>query len=445
MECENDDEAAPPKAPRVLAVTHSNGAADVLLQALLNIGIPAVRLGRPSSVSPHVQHRTIIAIAEKVPAVLKLRHKANDVTLDNQSRTSAEFEFRQYMSDIQKVIIKTAPVIVASCIGANQLLNEDVSFPIVVLDEAAQTTEPALTCALAVAKAQQVVMIGDSKQLPPTITAMELKDNLGVSPMSRLEKDGVDEVTLSVQYRMPPALLEHPSNYFYNGLVRCSTSIQNKEHKLPMGFPWPKSRNSDANIPLAFIDSGKNNEYTHNFGGKSNPTEAELVTNIISSLIKNDETLTKNIAVITPYSKQVQLIRMELAMKGTGHQNSFHRVKVGTVDSFQGQETEIVIFSAVRSNELKEMGFLRDPRRLNVAITRAKTGLILVGDRTLLKTCRHWAALIESCERRGCLVDSTALKEEPTLEMAQLSDEEKKEITLNESDEFYGLFSPPNQ
>ena len=110
------------------------------------------------------------------------------------------------------MIIKAAPVVVASCIGANQLLNEDVSFPIVVLDEAAQTTEPALLCALSVARAGQVILIGDTKQLPPTITSMELRSSLGVSPMSRLETEGVDQVTLCVQYRMPPALLEHPSN-----------------------------------------------------------------------------------------------------------------------------------------------------------------------------------------------------------------------------------------
>ncbi len=443
LESESDEsESEPPKAPRVLAVTHSNGAADVLLQALLNIGVPAVRLGRPSSVSPNIQHRTIIAIAEKIPAVMKLRQKANDSTLDNQSRTSAEFDLRQYMLDVQKVIIETAPVIVASCIGANQLLNENVSFPLVVLDEAAQTTEPALTCALAMAKAEQVVLIGDSKQLPPTITSMELRDNLGISPMSRLESVGVDQVTLSVQYRMPPELLYHPSNYFYNGLVKCAPSLQTRVHKLPSGFPWPKSPVEEKYIPLAFIHSGKNNEYTHNFGGKSNPTEAKLVTNTISLLLANDEILAKNIAVITPYSKQVQLIRMELGMKGSGKKNSMDQIKVGTVDSFQGQETEYVIFSAVRSNELKEMGFLRDPRRLNVAITRAKRGLILIGDKTLLKTCRHWAALLESCRRRGCVVDSLSLEEEqPSLEMAQLSKEEKEEISLDKTDEFYGLFN----
>jgi hypothetical protein len=438
VESENEKPISTSTPPRILAVAHSNGAADVLLEALLNIGVPAVRLGRPSSVSPNVQHRTVIAITEKLPAIVKLRQKASDTSLERQDRSAAAFELKQYMGDLQKAIMNNAPVVVASCIGANKLLNENVSFPIVVLDEAAQTTEPALICPLAGSKAEQVVLIGDTRQLPPTITAMDLRNNLGVSPMSRLENDGVDQVTLSVQYRMPPSLLEHPSSYFYGGLVSCAEENKSKDIDLPSGFPWPNS------IPLAFIQSGNNNEIAHNFGGKSNPTEAALVVRIISDLIDDGDIDARNIAVITPYSKQVQLIRMELSSKERGGRNSMHQVKVGTVDSFQGQETDLVIFSAVRSNEIKEMGFLRDSRRLNVAITRAKRGLILIGDRVLLRTCRHWAALLESCETRECLMDATALdqqqKQEP-LSLEETHGNENDLSQLDDSDEFYGLFT----
>lgn len=427
------------KPPRILAVAHSNGAADVLLEALLNMGVPAVRMGRPSSVSPKVQHRTVVAIAEKIPAVVRLRGKANDNSLDMQSRAAAEFDLKRYITDTKKVIMETAPVIVASCIGANQLLDEDVSFPIVVLDEAAQTTEPALVCSLAVAKAEQVILIGDTKQLPPTITSVELRDTLGVSPMSRLEKVGISEVTLGIQYRMHPTLLQHPSNYFYDGLVKCATEHNSaKYNALPAGFPWPKS------LPLAFIDSGVNNEITHNFGGRSNPTETQIVMRIICDLLNHGDINARDIAVISPYSKQVQAIRMELSMnEGRCRNKNIFQVKVGTVDSFQGQETDLVIFSAVRSNELKEMGFLRDPRRLNVAITRARKGLILIGDKRLLKTCRHWSSLLDSCDERGCLVDVTSLQKEKIESSPSESLQEENYSSLqNNSDEFYGLFSP---
>lgn len=392
--------------PRILAVTHSNGAADVLLQALLQMNVPAVRAGRPASVSPLVQHRTIAALSERMPEVVRLRQLAGNATLDSETRQTAVYEAKRYMNDVQSIIAKSAPVVVASCIGAQQLLSsmgeseneEDESmFPIVVLDEAAQTTEPALMCALAAAKARQVIFIGDTKQLPPTVSTQdgELRKTLGVSPMERLLKNGIDEFILHEQYRMPQSLLYHPNKYFYNGVVKCATNggADQNLHP-PNGFPWP----SPNDEPLAFLEIGNDSEVAHNMGGRSNPTEVEVIVDIIGKVIAAGDISAKSIAIITPYSKQVQLFRTELINA------NLSGVQVGTVDSFQGQETDLVIFSAVRSNRLKELGFLRDERRLNVAITRAKRGLIVVGDPTVLRTCRHWAALLENCSDRGCVL-----------------------------------------
>lgn len=434
---DSDDIYNNSKAPRILAVTHSNGAADVLLEALLNMGVPAVRLGRPSSVSAKVQHGTVIAIAETIPEVARLRQKANNASLDSQSRSAAEFDCKQYLKDTINAIYANAPVIVASCIGANQLLKEGISFPIVVLDEAAQTTEPAFMCALAVSKAEQVILIGDTKQLPPTITAMELKDSLGLSPMSRLEKVGIDKVTLGIQYRMPQSLIDHPSKYFYDGLVSCANNDANHA-KPPTGFPWPNS------LPLAFIHSGEDNEIAHNFGGKSNPTEISLIKRILINLLEFGNIDAHDIAVITPYSKQVQAIRVELTSNmGVDKRMKMDQIKIGTVDSFQGRETDLVLFSAVRSNLLKEMGFLRDPRRLNVAITRARKGLILVGDRNVLNTCKHWASLLKSCEDRGCVIDSIhPLQMNEERQKRRNSEDEMFDEVFGDSDELYGLFEP---
>jgi superfamily I DNA and/or RNA helicase len=425
------------KKPRVLAVAHSNGAADVLIEALLKMGVPAVRLGRPASVSPSVQHRTIPAITQKLPDVVKLRQTAYDLSLDSQTRSAAAYELMQSVNDMKQTIIEAAPVVVTSCITAHQLLETGVTFPIVILDEAAQTTEPALVCALASAKASQVVLVGDTQQLPPTVTSEGLRDTLGVSPMARLEKAGVAQQTLRVQYRMPPFLLEHPSRYFYDGLVSCAPG-SHTETLQPSGFPWPASQ------PLAFIQVGNDSEVTHSFGGKSNPTEAELVSNIVSDLLEGGDVGGSDIAVITPYSKQVQLIRSELAnLRKTP---SAQHIRVGTVDSFQGQEVNIVIFSAVRSNPMNELGFLRDSRRLCVAITRAKRGLILVGDQKTLRSCRHWAALLESCEARGCSLDRKDLEKRYTLASlggiadSSVVDEVLQELFDKSSDDLLGLF-----
>ena len=227
---DNDNIVDVARSPRVLAVTHSNGAADVLLQVLLQMNVPAVRAGRPASVSPSVQHRTIAALSEKIPAVVELRRQAGDVSLDSETRQSAIYEAKKYMNDAQSVIARSAQVVVASCIGAQQLLTtvsgdkEDESvFDIVVLDEAAQTTEPALICALAASDACQLVLVGDTMQLPPTVTTqdVELRKTIGISPMERLLKNGIDEFVLKEQYRMPQALLHHPNTYFYGSVVKC--------------------------------------------------------------------------------------------------------------------------------------------------------------------------------------------------------------------------------
>ena len=397
---------------RVLAVTHSNGAADVLLEALLAMGVPAIRYGRPATVSPMVQHRTVIAMAEKMPQVVALRRKATNAQLDKQRRGAALYDLRQSVVDAQRLIVTTAPVVVTSCIGAYQLLIDEEkdatgkhNFDTVVVDESAQTTEPALLCALAAARPDQLVLVGDTRQLPPTITCNDVRDTLGISPMTRLEQAGVGEVTLRVQYRMDPALLEHPSKYFYNGLVKSAQDVveRSQSNRLPLGFSWPSSD------PLAVVRVGNgDSEIRHNFGGRSNPSEAEVVASIVLDLLDEGDVEASGIAVISPYSKQVQLIRNKLAATTLSRRSMIrnsHNVRVGTVDSFQGQEADLVIFSSVRSNPMRELGFLRDSRRLCVSITRAKRGFILVGDTQVLRSCRHWNALLESCERRDYIVD----------------------------------------
>ena len=437
--------------PRVLAVAHSNGAADVLLEALLQLGVPAVRVGRPASVSPSVRHRTVIAMADTHPEVVALRQQSRDLTLESHVRSHLMAETRHCISEVCKTILRTAPVCVASCVGAHQLLEDgsDVPFPLVVVDEAAQTTEPGLLCALAAVKAEQAVFVGDTRQLPPTVASesSEVRDNLGVSPMARLELKGVEQRTLNTQYRMAPALLEYPSRYFYDGRVTCANEIMN-DRPPPLGFSWPRS---DA--PLAFIQVGSNLEVTHEFGGKSNPVEAALIADAVLGLVQAGDVEPREVAVISPYSKQVQRLRFEIAAR------NIRDVRVGTVDSFQGQETDVVLFSAVRSNNDNEMGFLRDPRRLCVAITRARRGLVILGDQKVLRTSRHWAALIDSCQERGCfsIADeiefAQVMQRKPQRGAVISYDKTSKHIPiggfgavenlsslLDENDEFLGLF-----
>lgn len=230
--------------------------------------------------------------------------------------------------------------------------------------------------------------------------------------MERLLKNGIDEFVLKEQYRMPQSLLQHPNEHFYDGIVECATTGGiDPNLPPPTGFPWP----SPNNEPLAFIEIGSDSELSHNFGGKSNPIEAEVIVDIVGNVVAAGDIRADKMAIITPYSKQVQLLRTELSNARHSSGCKISDVQVGTVDSFQGQEADLVIFSAVRSNLMKELGFLRDPRRLNVAITRARRGLIVVGDPSVLRTCRHWAALLDSCYGRGCTLTQ---KEYSNIEVA---------------------------
>jgi superfamily I DNA and/or RNA helicase len=316
-------------------------------------------------------------------------------------------QVRDVREEVCQLLLRTAPVVVSSCVGASQLLAENVSFPMVVLDEGSQATEPALLCALAAAKAEQLVILGDTRQLPPTVASesVELRQALGFSPMARLEKIGVGQRTLAVQYRMPPELLQFPSRYFYESLVTCPKGRAST--RPPRGFAWPGGQ------PLCFIHLGHDLEVGHAEGGKSNPEEAALAARIVTAILDAGEVSPANVAIIAPYARQVDQIREQLVGAVAS------ACRVGTVDSFQGQETDLVLFSATRSNELGDMGFLQDPRRLCVAITRARRGLILVGDVRTLRRSHHWTALIDDCETRGCLINAADLFECPVEEQEE--------------------------
>ena len=408
-------------APRILAVAHSNGACDQLLETLISFGIPAIRAGRPATVGEKSRARTVTAMTETHPEVLSLRARARDPSLPAHVRSNAVAEAKRVAEAVRRTISETAPVVVASCIGASQLTQHgiSVSFPLVILDEAAQTTEPALVCALAAAKAEQVVLVGDTKQLPPTVksSSSELRHTLGRSPMARLlENGGLEQVTLSVQYRMPPAICNISATYFYDGLVSTPENYEPKPP--PLGFPWPKRE-----LPLAFVNLGEDLEVSHDSGGKSNPQEADTIVRIVLNILATKDVVGEDIAIISPYSRQADLIRGELLGR------NIKGIKVGTVDAFQGNERDLVIISGTRSNLYSEVGFLKDPRRLCVAITRAKLAMIVVGSGTTLRASRHWRHLLD------CL---------PLCSTDQLGMDTENCTAGKESDETLSLFDDIN-
>ena len=254
-----------------------------------------------------------------------------------------------------------AGVVVASCVGAHQLVEAGAAdFPLVARRGLA-SDGPALVTALAAARASQLVIVGDTRQLPPTVTSADagLRRSLGRSPMARLEELGVEQRTLNVQYRMPPAPLEHPSRHFYDSLVRCDDDAP-APRPPPSGFPWR------SGLPLCFVHCGGGDldlEVSHPWGGKSNPDEAQLVARIVSDILEAGD-----VGGSTSPSSRRKLPGRPRPPRAGGRVPRRH----GRL--LQGQETDLVALTATRSNELGDLGFVLDPRRLCVAITRARRG-----------------------------------------------------------------------
>jgi len=248
-----------------------------------------------------------------------------------------------------------------------------------VIDEATQVTEPVTI--IPIAKANfQVILVGDHKQLPPTVKTESGKSGLSISLFERLatqSDDGANQNSsvakmLDTQYRSHPFIFDFPSRFFYDGKLK--TGIDPKNRPLPKGFSWPNSK------PVAFVPcAGKEKIFS---GAKSNREEADLVFKIVKIFI-GSKVRSEEIGVITPYKAQRKVIEDLLKSQNI-------LVEVNTVDGFQGREKEVIIISCVRCNTAGNVGFLSDERRFNVMCTRAKCGLIVIGNRPTLECDTLW-------------------------------------------------------
>ncbi len=287
-------------------------------------------------------------------------------------------------------IIDNANVVCATTTLDESLLG-DRRFDLVVIDEACQSTEPG--CWMPVLRADRLVLAGDHCQLPPTVLSKQAaKDGLAVSLLERLVGVYGDRVTrrLNVQYRMHDQIMNFSSEQFYDGTLQSHGSVS--------GHVLTDLDYVDEQLvtiePVTFIDSagaGWDEELEPDGLSKRNIQEAELVLRKITEL--QDAGLRgRDIAVIAPYAAQVRWLR----------QNSpDERVEIDTVDGFQGREKEAVIISLVRSNPEGEIGFLADARRMNVALTRARRKLIVIGDSATVGGNDFFAKLLEYFEFIG--------------------------------------------
>lgn len=288
-------------------------------------------------------------------------------------------------------MIKHSDTIFTTCIGAGIGLLRSQLFDIVIVDEASQQTEASSLVPL-VKGCSRAILVGDHVQLRPTVNPTALALEFDVSLFERLYSransgvvdNGLSTLMLDTQYRMHPRLCEFSSKEFYEGKLKSGISMSDRQ-LAACNFPFPKATalgRSDHGIiddyeRAIFIRCETKEAPGHT--SKENRGQADLCLQICKLLTTTftKEGTTHSIAVLTPYTRQSEVLKRMLASVP-------HKIEVSSIDGFQGREADIVIFVTVRCNEHCEIGFLKDMRRMNVALTRAKSALIVVGSRSTL-------------------------------------------------------------
>ncbi len=344
------------KSTRVLVAAETNMAVDNLTRKLLSHGVRVVRVGGEGQVSPDIR-----------PVLLEHQVEMKRIELGKVKRNQQFPETR-----LMKNILKAAEVIAVTCTGAGDNILKDFKFEFVVIDEATQAIEP-ITLIPIIHNCNQLTLIGDPHQLAPTLPDSNLL-SLKVTLFHRLQKV-LPPCFLDLQYRMHPKLMEFPSANFYDGKLK--SFVKDTDRTLPHVKAIP---DLDKNH-LIFIDChGREERIGTSY---KNRTEIDIIKELIEELLKSNIPST-DIVVLTPYIGQVYGIK-ETVPK---------HFDTASIDSFQGRERDVVIFSSVRCNGAGNIGFLSDESRVNVLLTRARCCLIGIGSRSTLvngsQTWKEW-------------------------------------------------------
>lgn len=412
---------------KVLACSDSNGSVDNILERLIKMdNIKLTRLGHPQRVSKDNIKHTLAYQVENHSDYSKKEHvikKIEELVQIRQTHTKPRPQFRRGLKDdeiryyaskgrptrginsekiksmakwleyndkinklydkldeiedeIIKDIIDSSDIILSTNSSAALDSIQDTKFDLVVVDEASQTTIPSILIPLA--KAPKFILAGDHKQLPPTILsskALKLEETLFEILIGKYP---FKSQLLDIQYRMNSKLMDFPNKTFYNNSLKTYSKIQN--------INLSDISSVEEEDVFSFMDTSllKNNEEKHLKDSKSiiNPTEAEICLKLLNHYLDNGISK-QDIGIISPYLDQVRLIGDKCD------------VEVKTVDGFQGREKEIIIISTVRSNDNGNIGFLKDLRRLNVALTRAKRKLVIIGNANTLSENQTYRDLID--------------------------------------------------
>lgn len=387
---------------QVLVCAPSNVAVDQLAEKISATGLKVVRLCAKSreAVSSPVEHLTLHYQVRHLDTSEKSElHKLQQLK-DEQGELSSsdEKKYKALKRATEREISQSADVICCTCVGAGDPRLANFRFRQVLIDESTQATEPECLIPL-VLGAKQVVLVGDHCQLGPVIMCKKAaRAGLAQSLFERLVLLGVKPIRLQVQYRMHPALSEFPSNSFYEGTLQNGVTI-NERQSSGIDFPWPV-----PNRPMFFYVQMGQEEISASGTSYLNRTEAANVEKIVTTFLKSG-VVPSQIGVITPYEGQRAYIVNYMSRNGSLRQQLYKEIEVASVDSFQGREKDYIILSCVRSNEHQGIGFLNDPRRLNVALTRARYGIVILGNPKVLSKQPLWNSLLTHYKEHECLVE----------------------------------------
>ena len=390
---------------QVLVCAQSNMAVDWISEKLVDRGINVLRIGNPTRVNDkmlsftyerrfesHPDYALLWSIRKAIRDLRSHRKRGDEKfhqKLERLKERATELEVR-----INAQLFGEARVIASTLVGSSNRLLEGQKFGTLFIDEAAQALEAA--CWIPIRRVSRVIFAGDHCQLPPTIKSFAaLKAGLGKTLMERIVENRPETVTLlKVQYRMNEEIMRFSSDWFYGNQVESAPEVKFRSIL-------------DLDIPMTWVDTSEFTvdglQFTEEFVGESfgriNKAEAELTLLALEQYFKKigkerilEERL--DVGVISPYRAQVQHLR-RLFKKREFFKPYRHLISVNTVDGFQGQERDIILISLVRANDEGQIGFLRDLRRMNVAITRARMKLIILGDASTMTRHPFYKKLYE--------------------------------------------------
>jgi superfamily I DNA and/or RNA helicase len=383
----------------VLVSTPSNAAADLLTELLHNRGMRVVRMGNVSRVNESLLKLTLDGLVHDHPdyrQLGKLKKEAADLRRraekrhgrDKKDFISEARDMEGWAHELERrlidQVVNEAQVVICTLTGAGLNLLAGRTYDTVIIDEASQAIEPASW--IPISKGRRIILAGDHCQLPPTVKSKEAeKAGLSKTLLDKLLDLQSDKCLLNIQYRMHQAIMGFSNRLFYNRLLKTADVVLQR-NPLPIAQP-----------PVQFIDTagcGFDEKTNAENLSRYNPEEFFIIREHLYQIIEQITDNPPSIAILSPYREQVLYI--EQALRHDTRLNTWS-VATASIDGFQGREADIIYLSLVRCNNKSELGFLTDTRRLNVALTRARQHLFIVGDSATIGSHPIYADLLEYC------------------------------------------------